>query len=205
MPRIAKPLAQLLLVSCAAVLLQACATQYDDELQATTVTSAAFQPGKPGGISTSVTTTEADVIAIDYTKREVTFQDQQGNKRTRHFGSEATNLAQVKVGDHVVLQSAVEVAVFLAQDKSKAINEERSVALKAPEGEKPAFLVAETSETKAVITAVDLTSRKVTLTFEDGSVDSVVVRPDVQLNEKMIGQAIIIRMTEATALSVTAK
>lgn len=205
MHRIAKPLAQLLLVSCGAVFLLACATQYDDELQATSVTSEVFLPGKPGGISTNVTTIEADVIRIDHTKREVTFQDQQGNKRTRRFGSEATNLAQVKVGDHVVLQSAVEVAVFLPQDKSKAINAERSVALKAPQGEKPAFLVAETSETKAVITAIDLATRKATLTFEDGKVDSFVVRPDVQLSEKMVGQTLVILMTEATALSVTAQ
>ncbi|MBF7729825.1 hypothetical protein [Pseudomonas sp. N040] len=205
MQRSAKSLAQLSLVSCAAVFLLACATQHDDELQSTTVTSEVFLPGKPGSISTNVTTIEADVIKIDYSTREVTLQDEQGNKKTLHIDREATNFAQVKVGDHVVLQSAVEMAVFLPKDKSKAINAERSVALKAPQGEKPAFLVAETTETKAVITAIDLATRKASLTFEDGRVDSFVVRPDVQLSETMVGQSIVILMTNATALSVTSK
>lgn len=205
MPHMPKSLSRLLLIGCGALLLTACATQHDDELSGSTVASHVFNPGEPGSISTQVTTVEADVIAINYQKRDVTLQDAQGNKRTLTISSNATNFDEVKVGDHFVLQSATEVSVFLVSDQAKAINAERSVDLKAPQGERPAFLVADTRELRAVISAVDAVAQTATLTFEDGSRETFDARPDVQLNAKMVGQAIVIRMTEAIALSVTAK
>jgi hypothetical protein len=156
-------------------------------------------------VSTQITTIEADVVAIDYKKRDVTLQDAQGNKRTLTISSEGTNFNQVKVGDHFLLESATEMSVFLLTDKNSAINAERSVNLKAPQGEKPAFLVAETTEFKALISAVDPAAQMATLTFEDGSRDTFKVRPDLQLSEKMLGQVILIRVTEAIALTVSAR
>lgn len=198
-------LPRLLLVCFGVSFLTACATTFDDELNESTVTSEVFMPGKPGSITTNITTVEADVIRVDYKKRSVTLQDAQGNKRTLIIDNEASNFEQVKVGDHVVLQTATEMAVFLLKDPTRAIQAERAVDLKAPQGEKPAFLIADTRETKAVITAVDLATRAATLKFEDGQTDSFVVRPDVEISQTMVGETFLIRMTEATALSVTAK
>lgn len=194
-----------LLVCCGALLLAACATQHDDELSGSTVGSHVFKQGQPGSVSTQITTIEADVVAIDYKKRDVTLQDAQGNKRTLTIGSEGTNFNQVKVGDHFLLESATEMSVFLLTDQDSAINAERSVNLKAPQGEKPAFLVAESTEFKALISAVDPAAQMATLTFEDGSRDTFKVRPDLQLSEKMLGQVILIRVTEAIALTVSAR
>jgi len=200
-----RQISRLLMVCFGSLLLAACATPHNDELTESTVSSQVFLPGKPGGITTNVTTVEADVIAIDYAKRQVTLQDEQGNKRTLTIGKEATNFDQMKVGDHFVLQNAEEMAVFMVDDKAKPINEDRAVGLKAAKGDKPAFLVVESKEIKAVITAVDATTRMATLTFEDGTTDVFTVRPDVAISQKMVGQAIIIRLTDAVALSVTAK
>jgi len=205
MRQISRPVSRLLVVCFGSLLLAACATPHDDELTESTVSSQVFLPGKPGIITTSVTTLEANVIAINSAKRQITLQDEQGNKRTLTIGQEATNFDQIKVGDHFVLQSASEMAVFMVDDKAKAINEDRAVGLKAAKGDKPAFLVVESEEIKAVISAVDTATRMATLTFEDGTTDAFTVRPDVEITQKMVGQAIIIRLTDAVALSVTAQ
>lgn len=205
MRRFPRSMSRLLMVCLGSLLLAACATPHNDELAESTVTSQIFLPGKPGSITTNVTTVEANVTAINYPRRQVTLQDEQGNKSTLTISKEATNFDQMKIGDHFVLQSASEMAVFMVDDKVQAINEDRAVGLKAAKGEKPAFLVVDSREIKAVITAVDSVTRMATLMFEDGTTDSFTVRPDVELSQKMVGQAIIIRLTDAVSLSVTAR
>lgn len=204
MSRRNKCLPRLLLVGLAYALLTACATTHSDRLNESTVSSHTYKPGV-GGISKQVTSVEADVIAIDYPNHQVTLQDAQGNKRTLKIGSGSGNFSEIKVGDHFLLQIAREMAVYLFNAQSTALSAERPVDLKAPQGEKPAFLMANTRELKAVIIAVDPAGRMATLRFEDGTNESFEVRPDVQLDDGLIGQAIIIRMTDAIALSVTAK
>ena len=194
---------RLLAATCAAVFLSACAHSYDEELNESTVASQVYLPGQPGGVASSITTVEADVIGIDYSKRSVVLQDAQGNRRTLTIGKEAVNFEQVKVGDHLTMEIATEMLVFLQDDQSTAINTERSVELKAPKGDKPAMLAADVQQITAVITAVDTATRQATLTFEDGRVQTVTVRPDVELSQAMVGQTLFIRLTDAITLSVT--
>ena len=196
---------RLLVIVGASTLRAACVAPYDDELSETTVFSESTLPGQVGGVSSAVTSVEADVIGIDYKKRTVVLQDAQANRRTLAVDKDAPNFDAVKVGDHVLLQIASEMAVFLISDLGQAITADHSVDLQAPVGEKPSFLIANTTQINAVIAAVDLATHKATLQFEDGSQKIIDVRPDVELGEQMVGKALAIRVTEAMALSVTAR
>ena len=60
------------------------------------------------------------------------------------------------------------------------------MATRAAKGEQPGGMVAETMRTTATVTAVDLEAHTATLQFEDGSTETVDVRPDVELTSESV-------------------
>lgn len=50
--------------------------------------------------------------------------------------------------------------------------------------------------------AIDAANRRATLQFEDGSTHTFAVRPDVDLAKRKVGDKVVIRLTEALALTV---
>ena len=69
-------------------------------------------------------------------------------------------------------------------------------------GAKPGGMVAETVQIKATITAIDLKKHKATLEFPDGSRKTFAARKDVDLAKRKVGEEVVIRCTEAIAISV---
>jgi len=63
-------------------------------------------------------------------------------------------------------------------------------------------IVAETVQVTATVTAIDQTSRKATLRFEDGSVKTLPVRDDIDLSQHAVGEKVVFVVTEIVALSV---
>lgn len=161
-----------------------------------------IEPGVPGGVTAHISTATAVVAAIDYKNRNITLQNDRGEKRTLTIGAEATNFNQIKVGDHVVMQIAEEMIVSVADKNTPNNSSSASMAAKAPTGEKPALLVADTTETTATVKDVDLTNHTATLQFEDGYTKTFDVRPDVALDKKQIGKKVVFRYTKAIAISV---
>lgn len=194
---------QLLLISLSSALLMACTSQHADTLDAQTSSTSAYIPGVPGGVTSNVMTIVATVSSIDYTKRSVTLEDEQGHKRTLQISPEATNFNQVKLGDKVTVKFAEEMAVFMDDAKVPAEDSGAALIAKAAEGEKPAILLADTRELTAVVKAVDLAKHRATLEFADGSSRTVAVRPDVALSSDAVGRHVVIRITNAIALAVT--
>ena len=194
---------QLLLISLSSALLMACTSQHADTLDAQTSSTSAYIPGVPGGVTSNVMTIVATVSSIDYTKRSVTLEDEQGHKRTLQISPEATNFNQVKLGDKVTVKFAEEMAVFMDDAKVPAEDSGAALIAKAAEGEKPAILLADTRELTAVVKAVDLAKHSATLEFADGSSRTVAVRPDVSLSSDAVGRHVVIRITNAIALAVT--
>jgi hypothetical protein len=82
-----------------------------------------------------------------------------------------------------------------------ADGETAAVAL-APLGEKPGVLMANTVEVTAKVEALDLEHRKATLRFPDGTSQTFSVRKDVDMTKGKIGDEVVIRTTEAMAISV---
>ena len=54
----------------------------------------------------------------------------------------------------------------------------------------------------ATVVAIDMHKHKATLEFPDGSRKTVAVRPDVDLTQRKVGEKVVIRKTEAMAISV---
>lgn len=199
-----KSLGQVLLISFSAAVLSACQTDDAANLPSSSGSLTVIEPGTPGGVSTQVKKITALVSAIDYQKRTVTLQDDKGKTHTMEVGPEATNFEQIKVGDHVIVEAAEEMAVYMREKNAPNTDGAASIVAKAAPGEKPGVLFAETAEMTATVTAVDLNKHTATLKFADGSSKTVAVRPDVTLNKNQIGRQVVFRLTSAMAITVEA-
>jgi hypothetical protein len=62
--------------------------------------------------------------------------------------------------------------------------------------------VADTVQVTATVTAIDLKAHKATLQFTDGTTRTIAVRKDVDLTQRKVGEQVVIRSTEALAISV---
>jgi Cu/Ag efflux protein CusF len=72
----------------------------------------------------------------------------------------------------------------------------------APIGAKPGGVTANTEEITAKVKAINLKHRKATLQFPDGTSHTFTVRPDVDMTKHAVGDEVVIRATEAVAISV---
>lgn len=193
-----------LLLSLTAAFIMACTASEpeSDTLSSKTDITKVHVEGVPGGIVTSVTKMTATVSAIDYKKRSVTLEDDKGNKKTLVIGPEAINFEQVKKGDIVKVAVAQELVVYLREKGAPAEDGAAAVIGRAPEGNKPAIIMAGTEEITTIVKAIDLKAHTATLQLPDGSSQVVNVRPDVELKKSQIGKEVVIRKTAAIALAV---
>jgi hypothetical protein len=170
-----------------------------------TTTVAAIQEGVPGGIFVETHQITADVTAIDAASRKVTLVTPDGKKTTIKCGQEVINFDQIRVGDQLKVMVAEEVVVYMATDAAPSSDGGAAIVALAPKGAKPAGVIATTVQVTATVTAIDLKRHKATLQFADGTTHTVAVRPDVDLNQRKVGEKVVIRTTEVLALSVDKK
>ena len=167
-----------------------------------TTTTAAMAPGVPGGIVVQTHELTATVAKIDKANRKLTLVGPDGIKQTVKVGPEAVNFDQVRVGDQLSVTVAEELVVYVAgEGESPSAGAAQVVAL-TPEGAKPGGILAEVIQVTAKVTAIDVERRKATLQFEDGSIRTVAVRPDVDLSKRKVGDQVVLRLTEALAIRV---
>ncbi|MGQ7958123.1 hypothetical protein ACUTAF_10515 [Pseudomonas sp. SP16.1] len=183
-------------------LLLGCQSQADQQLGGEHDRSEVFEPGKPGGAVLETEEVRAEVSAIDTTKRSFTLTDEQGRSRTLQAPPEMRNFDQLKVGDQVRAVIGLERIVHLREPGEMSEDGAAGILATAPEGSKPALLMAETLELTAVIKAMDSAQRTATLQFADGSQRVVKVRPDVEMKPEYLGRELVLRMTSAIAVSV---
>jgi hypothetical protein len=194
--------ARIVLLSLCLTVLIACTAPEADKPSSKTSFSEVHVQGVPGGITTTTTRMTAKVSAIDYDKRRVTLEDDQGNKKTLVIGPEAINFNQVQKGDIVMVTVASELVVHVRGKGEPANDGVAALAGRAPEGNKPAAVMAGTVEETAIVKAIDLKAHTATLQFSDGSQQVVAVRPDVDLSKAKIDTEVVIRMTAAVAIAV---
>ena len=102
---------------CAALALAPMATMADDAAKPVTVEKSTQTGTVAGGAVEQVTAT---VTAIDLTTRMVTLKTKSGEETIR-VGEEAKNLAQVKVGDRVVVTLNMGLVLSMQAPGSKAV------------------------------------------------------------------------------------
>jgi hypothetical protein len=144
----------------------------------------------------------ATVTAIDATTRKVTLVTPEGKKTVFKAGPEVVNFDQIQIGDQVKANVTEELAVYMAKDAPPQTDSAATAVALAPVGSKPGGLIADTVQVTAKITALNLEKHKATLEFADGSKKTVAVRPDVDLTQRKVGEEVVLRCTEAMAITV---
>ncbi len=190
--------ATLALVPAAIIALSSCSSTPEGEGAAL----AASREGVPGGIYVETYQTTATVTGIDADTRKVTLVSPDGKKTLFKAGPEVVNFDQIQVGDQVKASVTEQLVVFMATDAPPQSQGAATVVALAPVGAKPGGLVADTVQVKAIVTSLDIKKRKATLKFPDDSVKTFAVRKDVDQTKRKIGEEVIIRCTEAVAISV---
>jgi len=157
----------------------------------------------PGSVVVVQTTrTSATVTAIDATRRTVTLRRGRGLPKTFKVGEGAVNFEQVRVGDEVHATLIEETAVSLVSGGAPpSVGAAAAVGL-APEGAKPAVLMADTVEATATVVAIDAHAHTVTLEFVDGRVEELDVPKSRDLSNVGLGDSVRIQVSEALAVEV---
>ena len=161
-----------------------------------------YTKGVPGGVVVQTVKMAATVTAIDQAKRKATLLASDGKKFTVTAGPEAVNFDQVRVGDRVNATVTEKVVVSLGDTAASSREGTASVVARAPKGDQPGGLVAETTQVTAKVIAIDSQKRTATLEFEDGITQTFPVRADVDLSRHKVGEQLVFRLTEMIAIWV---
>jgi hypothetical protein len=117
-------------------------------------------------------------------------------------GPEVINFDQLRVGDVVKAIVTDELTVAMADASTEGITSATTTVALAPRGAKPGALVAETQQYTATITGINLKRRRATLRFPDGSSRTFMIRKDVDLAQRRVGEEVVFRVASAMAISV---
>lgn len=166
------------------------------------VRTTTFQPGKPGGVILDTYQETATVTAVDRATRKVTLVNTKGRKSTITAGPEVANFAQIAVGDQVKAIVAEETVITVRKPGKPTDTRAAAGMALAPLGAKPAAVAAETVEVTAKVHSIDVKHQKATLQFSDGTRMTYKVRQDVDLTQQHVGDEVVIRVTDAVAISV---
>jgi len=164
---------------------------------------ATYEPGVAGGAIVNTVEVSATVKAIDRAKREATLKGPEGRTFTVKVGPEAVNFDQVQVGDSVNVVLMRELVAFVVGPDAAVKDDAAAMAARARKGERPGGVAASTVQLVGTVVAMDHWKRLVTLRFEDGSMDTFPVRPDVNMEAHKIGEKVVFQATEAIAVDVT--
>jgi Cu/Ag efflux protein CusF len=144
----------------------------------------------------------ATVTGIDAANRKVTLVTPEGKKSTVKCGPEVINFDQIRVGDQLKVTVMEELAVYMAAQGAPPSDGAAAVVALSPQGAKPGGVVLNTVQVTAKVTAIDLKNHKATLQFPDGTTKKIAVRKDVDLTKQKVGDEVVLRCTEALAISV---
>lgn len=144
----------------------------------------------------------ATVAGINYDTRQIVLLGPDGREYSYKVDKNAVNFGQIKVRDQVKATVTEKLAVFLSKDKAPPSAGVAATVALAPKGTMPGGVIADTAEVTATVTAVDAKTRKVTLTFIDGTTDTVKVGKAVDLSKVSPGDTVTARLSESIAIAV---
>ena len=162
----------------------------------------AAKDAKPGKVSVNVVKLTGTVKAVDLQNKTVTVEGS-GGKIVTVNAPNARNLDQVHVGDKVNLQYTEELALFVRKSDAQPSATQTETVTLAPKGQKPAGVVARTVELTGTVESIDPKKRTVAVKGPAGNVRTFHVDKAVKnFNQIKVGDQVVLRITEAVALSV---
>lgn len=177
------------------------ATGCSSGMQGTTSESVVATP--TGGYAVETFTTAATVTAISKNDQKVTLQTPDGKKTTFKADSQMVNYAKLQIGDKVNAVVTEDLVVALWKGNNPPPDAAAGMVGLTPQGVKTSSVMVATVRMTATITAMDMSKRKVTFQFEDGSSKTIKVDKSVNLANAAVGDRLTIVVTEAAALTVT--
>lgn len=147
----------------------------------------------------------ATVKSVDYEKRLITLQGQDGKAMTVEASPEVKRLKEIKAGDMVVINYTQAIAVELKKAGSASGVSVKEDVKRAKASEKPGISGEREVKSTVSIDAVDLKNNIVTFTGPQGNVNIVAVkRPQMRefLKTLKVGDKVDVTFTEAVAVSV---
>jgi hypothetical protein len=150
-------------------------------------------------------TLHATVTAVDLDAREITVADAEDNSLTLTLGEDVKNLPQVVVGDQFDL-AYYELVTFevLSPGEAKPALAAGSAMETAKPGDKPAASAIGEVAAVAEVTAIDKVANTVDLKGPAGNTRTVAVSNPENLDKVEVGDELLITVTKAVAVSVTA-
>ena len=148
-------------------------------------------------------TLSAVVEAIDHETRVVTVRKPDGEAITFTASDEARNLDQVDVGDVLIAEYVETVSIkVVANDGMEADAAAVSAMARTEEGEMPGFAAMDASVTTATVEEINLENNTFKLKGPDGRINEYVARNPENLKRAMVGDLVVITVSEAIAITV---
>jgi hypothetical protein len=158
----------------------------------------------PGAVTeSSLISTEATVVAIDHKTRMATLRTPDQRLHTLRVDPSVQNLGKVRKGDEVVTTyyESIAVRVEKAGTAKPGVSSDADTE-RAPPGQRPAGVAAETTTLTATVVKVDRKHQSVDLRGPDGKLLTVDVQDPTHLQQLKVGDLVEVSITEAVAVQV---
>jgi len=169
--------------------------------------SAAAQQSAPpmmdGKMAADAVTITAKVEAVDLQKRLVTLRGPMGRSVVIKADDRVKNLAQVKVGDELVLKYVEAVSIELKKGSTGRMETSTSTGpMTAPMGAKPGMGAVNTTTMVANVEKVDTVHSEVLLQGPGGRYVEVKVKDPAVMKDVKVGDSVQATYTEALLVEV---
>lgn len=158
---------------------------------------------KPAMSATYQAVETSTVTAIDLETRTVTLLDEAGVSNTVTVSEEARNLGQVSVGDIVTIEVVKNLTIeVMTAENARPEAAEAIEMIRAEEGDMPGMAEAKSMIEVSIVEAIDLEANTFKLRDVNGNVTEYTARNPENLKHSAVGDAVVVTMTEAMAISV---
>jgi len=166
---------------------------------------AAVQPMKgagPEGVVIDSMQATATVVGVDQARHTVTLRMPNGKTQTFRAGKDV-DVRMIKKGDKITATLTDMLAVRIEKAGAKPSAAETNTVVLTPRGPGAGKVVtANTYRVTAKVQYVDQANRTVTITWPNGQSRPIKVAPGVNLKAFKPGDDVVIRYTEALAISL---
>jgi hypothetical protein len=143
------------------------------------------------------------VVSIDAATRTVVVEGELGRQVSIVAPEDAPNFDQIEVGDPVAATyvEAIALAIAPVTDAEPGASATAAVST-APKGATPGGVIAEQIQLRAVVKAVDLKTRSVTLDVPSGGERILKAGEAIDLERVKTGEQVSVTLTRALAISI---
>ncbi len=158
---------------------------------------------RPSFAASQTMVVSAVVEAIDHETRVVTVRKSDGEAITFTASEEARNLGQVSVGDVLIAEYQETVTIdVIANDGLEPEAAKAAALARTEEGEMPGVAAMDSTIVISTVEEINVEKNTFKLKGPDGVVEEFVARNPENLKRAMVGDLVVITVTEAMAITV---